>query len=71
MGVEVKEGHVAGKERREFMKRLLRDVRALESLLETDRIERGVRRIGAEQELCSWSTALTAPRPPPSRCLRA
>ena len=52
MGVEVRRGKKgSGKERQEFMKRLLRDVRALELLLETDRVERGVRRIGAEQEL--------------------
>lgn len=52
MGVEVKKGKKgSGKERQAFMKRLLRDVRALEMLLETDRVERGVRRIGAEQEL--------------------
>ncbi len=52
MGVEVKKGKKgSGKERQAFMKRLLRDVRALEMLLETDKVERGVRRIGAEQEL--------------------
>lgn len=39
------------KELREFMKLLLRDVRALEKMLEDGRIESGVRRIGAEQEL--------------------
>lgn len=35
---------------RTFMKALLDDVRALEQLLESGSIERGVRRIGAEQE---------------------
>ena len=34
-----------------FMKKLLDDVVALESLLETDRFETGVRRVGAEQEM--------------------
>ncbi len=38
-------------ELREFMKLLLRDVRALEKMLDEGLIESGVRRIGAEQEL--------------------
>lgn len=38
-------------ELREFMKRLLRDVRALEKMLDEGKIESGIRRIGAEQEL--------------------
>lgn len=36
---------------REFTKRLLRDVAALERMLEDGKIEEGVRRIGAEQEV--------------------
>lgn len=36
---------------RVFLKHLLRDVRALEQMLEEDRFESGIRRIGAEQEL--------------------
>jgi CBS domain-containing protein/gamma-glutamyl:cysteine ligase YbdK (ATP-grasp superfamily) len=36
---------------RTFMKKLLDDVVALEALLETDRFETGVRRVGAEQEM--------------------
>jgi len=36
---------------RHFMKKLLDDVVALERLLETDRFETGVRRVGAEQEM--------------------
>jgi CBS domain-containing protein len=36
---------------RRFMQRLLVDLRALERMLEEGRIERGVRRIGAEQEV--------------------
>ena len=51
MGVEVRNGQKAGKERQEFMKRLLRDVRALEVMLSNGMIESGIRRIGAEQEL--------------------
>ncbi len=37
--------------RRTFMKALLNDVRALEKMLDEGRIESGVRRIGAEQEV--------------------
>lgn len=36
---------------RNFMKALLDDVVALETMLETDRFETGVRRVGAEQEM--------------------
>ena len=36
---------------RHFMKTLLQDVRALELLLDTDKFETGIRRIGAEQEM--------------------
>lgn len=38
-------------QRREFTRRLLADVSALERMLAEDRIERGQRRIGAEQEM--------------------
>src|SRR6476619_6904915 len=34
-----------------FMKALLEDLRALESMIETGRLETGVSRIGAEQEM--------------------
>jgi CBS domain-containing protein len=37
---------------RRFMKHLLNDVRALEKMIEDGMIEKGIRRIGAEQELC-------------------
>ncbi len=47
---------------REFTKLLLKDVRALERMLEEDRFERGVRRIGAEQEMFLVDRAL---RPAP------
>ena len=36
---------------RVFLRHLLKDVRAFERMLEDDRFETGVRRIGAEQEL--------------------
>ncbi len=54
-----------GKEgRREFMRALLEDVRVLEEMLESDLFERGIRRIGAEQEVFlvdkAGKTALTA-----------
>ena len=52
MGVEVQKGKADdGPARRAFMKRLLRDVRALEQMLLDGKIESGIRRIGAEQEL--------------------
>ena len=38
-------------QRRAFMRRLLNDLRALERMIQDGRIESGVRRIGAEQEL--------------------
>lgn len=38
-------------ELRAFTKRVLRDLRALERMLKEDRFEKGVRRIGAEQEV--------------------
>ncbi|MCC7141620.1 MAG: CBS domain-containing protein [Candidatus Eisenbacteria bacterium] len=40
-----------GERRREFMRALLDDVQALETMLEEGMIEEGVRRIGAEQEM--------------------
>jgi CBS domain-containing protein len=47
-----------GEERRSFMRSLLRDVRALERILEEGMLEEGVRRIGAEQELFLIDSAL-------------
>ena len=48
-------------DRREFMRALLRDLRALERMLTEGRFESGVRRIGAEQEMFlidrSWRPA--------------
>lgn len=40
------------RERKEFLYHLLNDVKALEMMLDQDIFEKGVRRIGAEQELC-------------------
>jgi CBS domain-containing protein len=40
-----------GEDRRAFMRNLLRDLRALERILESGMLEEGVRRVGAEQEL--------------------
>ncbi|MFU8803263.1 MAG: CBS domain-containing protein [Bradymonadaceae bacterium] len=51
MGEHDVRGLVEGEELRQFMKRLLRDVRALEHMLDEGMIESGVRRIGAEQEV--------------------
>ncbi len=51
---------------RMFMKALLNDLRALEHLVANDMIEKGVRRIGAEQELFlvdqAWRPAAASPR---------
>ena len=50
-----------GEDRRAFMRNLLRDLRALERVLESGMLEEGVRRVGAEQELflvdSSWHPA--------------
>lgn len=51
MGEHSVSDHPDEKQARAFTRGLLEDVRALETLLSTDRIERGVRRIGAEQEM--------------------
>ena len=40
------------RERKEFLYHLLNDVKALEMMLEQDMFEKGVQRVGAEQELC-------------------
>src|SRR5690625_4291262 len=51
MGERAVEGVNEGQELRQFTRRLLRDVQALERMLNEGVIESGVRRIGAEQEL--------------------
>ena len=40
------------RERKEFLYHLLNDVKALEMMLDQDIFEKGIQRIGAEQELC-------------------
>jgi hypothetical protein len=44
-------GGLEGESRRQYMVALLRDLQGLERLVEEDLFERGVQRIGAEQEL--------------------
>lgn len=39
-------------DRKEFIHHLLRDIEALETMVRTGAFEKGIRRIGAEQELC-------------------
>ncbi len=51
MGKQDVKEMVGGEELRHFMRHLLRDLHALEEMLEDGMIESGVRRIGAEQEL--------------------
>jgi CBS domain-containing protein len=45
------DGALSGEARRQFMRALLTDLRALDRLLSDNRFERGVSRIGAEQEM--------------------
>jgi CBS domain-containing protein len=51
MGQHDISGQTNEEERRRFMRQLLRDVRALESMLQDGMFETGIRRIGAEQEM--------------------
>jgi hypothetical protein len=51
-----------GEARRRFMRALLNDLRALERMVEEGQFERGVSRIGAEQELFLVDRR-TTPRP--------
>jgi CBS domain-containing protein/gamma-glutamyl:cysteine ligase YbdK (ATP-grasp superfamily) len=51
MGEHHVEQNTDDRSKREFMKALLGDLGALEQMLDTGRIESGVRRIGAEQEM--------------------
>ena len=64
MGTDKIQGEFGGEERHRFMRALLRDVRALERILAEGRLEEGVRRIGAEQEMflvdSSWHPAPAA-----------
>ncbi|HLL22917.1 MAG TPA: hypothetical protein VK427_12345, partial [Kofleriaceae bacterium] len=45
------DGKLEGERQREFMSAILADVRAVERMIAEDRFEKGVRRIGAEQEM--------------------
>ena len=47
----VNKERLAGDQRRRFVRRLLNDLRTLETMIEEGLIEEGVRRIGAEQEM--------------------
>jgi len=53
-------GELEGEARRRFTKALLSDLRALERMLADDMFERGVSRIGAEQEMFLVDKALNA-----------
>jgi hypothetical protein len=56
MGEHRVQSDITGEQLRLFMKSLLTDLQALETMLRDGMIESGVRRIGAEQELFlgSW-----------------
>jgi CBS domain-containing protein/gamma-glutamylcysteine synthetase len=51
MGLQKTETEFGGERRREFMRSILRDLKALEYMLQEGMIEEGVTRIGAEQEM--------------------
>ncbi|HKY44324.1 MAG TPA: CBS domain-containing protein [Pyrinomonadaceae bacterium] len=51
MGEHNVEQHVDGKKAQAYMKALLEDLRALAFMLQDGRVESGIRRIGAEQEM--------------------
>lgn len=51
MGQQNVNSETGEEERRRFMRQLLRDVRALEQMLDDGMFETGIRRIGAEQEM--------------------
>jgi len=52
MGSQSVKAITSQKERKEFVSHLLNDVAALEKMIDEDIFEKGVQRIGAEQELC-------------------
>ena len=51
MGDQTANRDLSGEDLRAFMKRVLTDLRALEQMISAGMIERGVRRVGAEQEM--------------------
>jgi len=52
MGSQSVKAITSQKERKEFISHLLGDVAALEKMIDDDVFEKGIQRIGAEQELC-------------------
>lgn len=64
MGEKNVVSHLSGEELRIFIKCLLKDLRALEKMLEEEKFETGVARIGAEQEIflvgADWRPATLA-----------
>ena len=52
MGSQSVKAITSQKERKEFISHLLNDVTALEKMINDDVFEKGIQRIGAEQELC-------------------
>lgn len=52
MGEHAKEFHEGLEERNAFLEQLLNDLKALEFMLNNGMIEKGIQRIGAEQEFC-------------------
>lgn len=52
MGSQSVKAITSQKERKEFISHLLNDVAALEKMINDDVFEKGIQRIGAEQELC-------------------
>ena len=52
MGVQSVKIITSAKEKEKFVKYLLNDIKALQMMIDQDMIERGITRIGAEQELC-------------------
>ncbi len=64
MGEQKVTGIADEKQRQEFMRHLLHDVQALEHMIENDWFEKGITRIGAEQEMClvnkHWKPASNA-----------
>jgi CBS domain-containing protein len=55
---------ITSEKRKAFTKHLLQDIEALDRMIANDQFERGIRRIGAEQEFClitdQWRPAKTA-----------
>ena len=52
MGSHAVKAITSQKERKKFVYHLLNDVKALEKMVQDDLFEKGIQRVGAEQELC-------------------